>query len=548
MVDVVFQFSLDMQDGLSEKDPDATLLSEDEEPPDTPPLQDGSGSPMDEVNNFSETVPLTAETVNRTSEKVGPECFELLKVLGKGGYGKVIQVRKRTGKDANRIFAMKVLKKAAIVRSKKDTVHTKSERSILESIEHPTIVSLHYAFQTNHKLYLILEYLSGGELFTLLEREGVFLEDAASFYIGEITLALEHLHSNGIIYRDLKPENIMLNSRGHVVLTDFGLSKESLYGDATTHTFCGTTEYMAPEILQRTGHGKSVDWWSLGILMYDMLTGAPPFCAENRKRTIDKILNAKLQLPAYLTVDAKDFIKRLLKRHPPNRLGSEPDDAKSIKRHPFFKSLDWENLLKSEPPFPLTMAGDEDVSQFDSKFTKLTPIDSPVESKISDSANLNFQGFTYIAPSLVAELDASPPQFRPRTRSSPRKGLMSPRPNPNPTNQIFGFDVTTPSSLLVDQITIAAETSLHLVHVARAPTTIPSTHSTGSSTDTSKEEGTDSPNLQQPRPQMQLVLELRCRKGSPNSISPPIDAKSFHTNRKISPPLNRPGHLRYTGV
>ena len=133
-------------------------------------------------------------------------------------------------------------------------------------------------------------------------------------------------------------------------------------------------------------------------------------------------------------------------------------------------------------------------------------------------------------------------------RSSPRKGLMSPRPNPNPTKQIFGFDVTTPSSPLVDQITIAAETSLHLVHVARAPTTIPSTHSTGSSTDTSEEEGTDSPNLQQPHPQTQQVLELRCRKGSPNSVSPPIDAKSFHTNRKISPPLNRPGHLRYTGV
>ena len=547
MGDVFFQFSLDMQDSLSEKDPDATLLSEDEDTPDTP-LQGGNGSPMDEANNFSETVPLTAETVNWTSEKVGPECFELLKVLGKGGYGKVFQVRKRTGKDADRIFAMKVLKKAAIVRSKKDTIHTKSERSILESIEHPTIVSLQYAFQTNHKLYLILEYLSGGELFTLLEREGVFLEDAASFYIGEITLALEHLHSNGIIYRDLKPENIMLNSRGHMVLTDFGLSKESLYGDATTHTFCGTIEYMAPEILQRTGHRKSVDWWSLGTLMYDMLTGAPPFFAENRKRTIDKILHAKLQLPAYLTVDANDFIKRLLKRHPPNRLGSGPDDAKPIKKHPFFKNIDWENLLTSEPPFPLTMSGDEDVSQFDSKFTKLTPVDSPVGSKISDSANLNFLGFTYIAPSLVAELDASPPQsqFRPRTRSSPRKGLMSPQPNSNPTKQIFGFDVTAAAPLsALDEITTAAETSLHLVQVARDPPPAASnTCSTGSSTETSEEEGTDSSGRQKP----QQVLEMRCRKGSPNSVSPPIDAKSFHTNRKISPPLNRPGHLRFTGV
>ena len=178
------------------------------------------------------------------------------------------------------------------MRSKKGTIHTKSERSILEAINHPSIVSLHYAFQTDHKLYLILEYLSGGELFTLLERKGVFLEDAASFYLGEITLALGHLHTNGIIYRDLKPENIILNSKGHVVLTDFGLSKESLYGDATTHTFCGTVEYMAPEILQKKGHCKSVDWWSLGTLAYDMLTGVPPFCAENMKKTIDKILRA----------------------------------------------------------------------------------------------------------------------------------------------------------------------------------------------------------------------------------------------------------------
>jgi p70 ribosomal S6 kinase len=269
----------------------------------------------------------------------------------------VFQVRKNTGKDGNKIFAMKVLKKAAIVRSKKDTIHTKSERSILEAIKHPSIVSLHYAFQTNHKLYLILEYLSGGELFTLLEREGVFLEDTASFYLGEITLALGHLHRNGIIYRDLKPENIMLNSKGHVVLTDFGLSKESLYGDATTHTFCGTVEYMAPEILQKTGHGKSVDWWSLGTLAYDMLTGAPPFCAENRKRTIDKILRAKLAFPAYLTIDAKDLIKRLLKRHPPNRLGSGPEDAAPIKNHPFFRQMDWEALLahRIEPPFKLGM-------------------------------------------------------------------------------------------------------------------------------------------------------------------------------------------------
>eukprot|EP00111_Clytia_hemisphaerica_P016324 TCONS_00048334-protein len=235
-----------------------------------------------------EKVPLCQETVN-PKEKLGPSDFDLLKVLGKGGYGKVFLVRKRTGRDADKIFAMKVLKKATIVRNQKDTAHTKAERNILEAIKFPFIVDLLYAFQTGKKLYLILEYLPGGELFMHLEREGVFLEDTASFYLAEITLALEHLHSEGIIYRDLKPENILLDLKGHIKLTDFGLCKESIFHADRTHTFCGTIEYMAPEVLTRSGHGKAVDWWSLGTLMFDMLTGAPPFCSENRKKTQEKV-------------------------------------------------------------------------------------------------------------------------------------------------------------------------------------------------------------------------------------------------------------------
>ncbi|VEN59683.1 unnamed protein product, partial [Callosobruchus maculatus] len=221
-----------------------------------------------------ETVQLTEQNVNPGQEKTGPQDFELRKVLGKGGYGKVFQVKKITGKDANTVFAMKVLRKASIVRNQKDTAHTKAERNILEEVKHPFIVDLIYAFQTGGKLYLILEYLSGGELFMHLEREGIFLEDTACFYLSEIILALEHLHGQGIIYRDLKPENILLDAQGHVKLTDFGLCKEHIKEGVLTHTFCGTIEYMAPEILTRHGHGKEVDWWSLGALMYDMLTGA----------------------------------------------------------------------------------------------------------------------------------------------------------------------------------------------------------------------------------------------------------------------------------
>merc|ERR1719481_1625517 len=212
-----------------------------------------------------EALELSESTVHSKAGKAGPSDFELRKVLGKGGYGKVFQVRKLSGEDKNKIYAMKVLKKATIVRNQKDTAHTKAERNILEDVKHPFIVDLIYAFQTKGKLYLILEYLSGGELFMHLEREGIFLED-------------------------LKPENILLDAQGHVKLTDFGLCKESIDESTVTHTFCGTIEYMAPEILTRTGHGKAVDWWSLGALMYDMLTGAPPFTAENRKKTIEKIL------------------------------------------------------------------------------------------------------------------------------------------------------------------------------------------------------------------------------------------------------------------
>ncbi|XP_017584114.1 PREDICTED: ribosomal protein S6 kinase beta-2-like, partial [Corvus brachyrhynchos] len=222
------------------------------------------------------------------------------------------------------------LKKAKIACNAKDTAHTRAERNILEAVKHPFIVDLIYAFQTGGKLYLILECLSGGELFMQLEREGIFLEDTACFYLSEITLALGHLHSHGIIYRDLKPENIMLNSQGHIKLTDFGLCKESIHDGAVTHTFCGTIEYMAPEILVRSGHNRAVDWWSLGALMYDMLTGSPPFTAENRKKTIDKILKGKLVLPPYLTPDARDLLKKFLKRNPSQRVGGGPGDAAAV--------------------------------------------------------------------------------------------------------------------------------------------------------------------------------------------------------------------------
>lgn len=407
----------------------------------------GSG---DEV----EQVALSEETVNPGQEKVGPENFQLLKVLGKGGYGKVFQVRKITGADSGKIFAMKVLKKAVIVRNAKDTAHTKAERNILEEVAHPFIVKLNYAFQTGGKLYLILEYLGGGELFMHLEREGIFMEDTACFYLSEIVLALEHLHKQGIIYRDLKPENIMLNKVGHVVLTDFGLCKESLEEGAQTHTFCGTIEYMAPEILTRSGHGRAVDWWSLGALMYDMLTGGPPFTADNRKKTIDKILKGKLNLPPYLTNEARDLVRKLLKRHVNARLGSTPEDSKKIKEHSFFRHVNWKDTMamKVEPPMTPPVAGEDDTSQFDSKFTKQTPVDSPDDTMLSESMNQVFKGFTYVAPSVLESIHR--PHFV--KARSPRKITIGQSPNTpsstspskTPSSQLqFAFDEDTPTDM-----------------------------------------------------------------------------------------------------
>uniref|UniRef100_E9PUN3 Ribosomal protein S6 kinase, polypeptide 2 n=1 Tax=Mus musculus TaxID=10090 RepID=E9PUN3_MOUSE len=263
----VFDLDLETEEGSEgEGEPEFS-------PADVCPLGELRAAGLETVGHYEE-VELTESSVNLGPERIGPHCFELLSVLGKGGYGKVFQVRKVQGTNLGKIYAMKVLRKAKIVCSAKDTAHTRAERNILESVKHPFIVELAYAFQTGGKLYLILECLSGGELFTHLEREGIFLEDTACFYLAEITLALGHLHSHGIIYRDLKPENIMLSSQGHIKLTDFGLCKESIHEGAITHTFCGTIEYMAPEILVRTGHNRAVDWWSLGALMYDMLTGS----------------------------------------------------------------------------------------------------------------------------------------------------------------------------------------------------------------------------------------------------------------------------------
>uniref|UniRef100_A0A668ASU6 non-specific serine/threonine protein kinase n=1 Tax=Myripristis murdjan TaxID=586833 RepID=A0A668ASU6_9TELE len=311
-----------------------------------------------------------------------------------------------SGHDEGQLYAMKVLKKAAIVQKAKTTEHTRTERQVLEHIrQSPFLVTLHYAFQTQSKLHLILDYVSGGEMFTHLYQRDHFSEEAVRIYIGEIILALEHLHKLGIVYRDIKLENILLDSEGHVVLTDFGLSKEFLEEEKErTYSFCGTIEYMAPEIIRgKSGHGKSVDWWSLGILMFELLTGASPFTLEERgtpKRGVKRILRCEPPFPSMIGSTAQDLLRKLLVKDPHRRLGSGPRGAEDIKAHPFFKVLF--TSLKVASPFRPELKSELDVG------------------KLS-----HLQGYSFIAPSILFNKNAVMGEFMESQISADRPGSAS---------------------------------------------------------------------------------------------------------------------------
>ncbi|XP_046825517.1 ribosomal protein S6 kinase alpha-5-like isoform X1 [Vespa crabro] len=349
-------------------------------------------------------------------QRVDMSHFDLLKVLGTGAYGKVFLVRKRMGTDAGRLYAMKVLKKASIVQKKKTTEHTKTERQVLEAVrDSPFLVTLHYAFQTDAKLHLILDYVSGGELFTHLYQREHFTEDEVRIYIGEVILALERLHKLGIIYRDIKLENILLDREGHIVLTDFGLSKEFLPherdSNARAYSFCGTIEYMAPEVVRggSAGHDIAVDWWSVGVLTYELLTGASPFTVEGEKNTQQeisrRILKTEPPIPSHLNPTVRNFISRLLVKDPRQRLGGGPRDAKELKEHPFFKKapppFTWDALEKRQiaPPFVPRITHELDTSNFSDEFTKMVAADSP--AVVPPNHDKIFRGYSYVAPSIL---------------------------------------------------------------------------------------------------------------------------------------------------
>lgn len=330
-----------------------------------------------------------------STKKIGVADFDLLHVIGKGSFGKVLQVRK---KDNGKIYAMKVLNKKNIL-DNNELEHTRTEKEILQKLIHPFLVNLNYSFQTPDKLYFIMDYINGGELFYHLQKEHKFTPERVKFYCAEIVLGLEYLHNSGVIYRDLKPENILLTDDGHICMTDFGISKQGLLAeDSRTATFCGTPEYLAPEVLEGKGYTKAVDWWSFGTLMYEMLTGLPPFYSQDVQQMYFKIMHAKLEIPEHLDEATKSMVVGLLERDPNKRLA----DAAIIKAHPYFAGTEWDKILRKEvkPPFIPPVKGKLDVSMVDPAFTSEKPTISdgsdPGDSKISSENQKKFDGFSYI--------------------------------------------------------------------------------------------------------------------------------------------------------
>lgn len=340
--------------------------------------------------------------------KMAATDFEPLRCLGKGTYGTVLLVKQaRTG----RLYAQKQFRKASLTVQRQLVEQTKTERVILESINrHPFVVKLFYAFQDHEKLYLILEYAQGGELFTRMLTERMFPEDTAAFYMAEMVLALEHLHHNvGVVYRDLKPENCLLDAEGHLLLTDFGLSKVAVNGKHRCRSMTGTLEYMAPEVLLQQSYGTAVDWWSFGILGFDLLTGSSPFRANNDSKVREKILRSKLVLPYFLSSDAKDLLTRLLRKEPKKRLGAiMPKDMHTIKSHRFFRKIDWKALERRElePPIKPLVTDPELAENFSTEFTDLTlspVIDRPRRDWGMDRETDPFGGFSFVASRSLLE-------------------------------------------------------------------------------------------------------------------------------------------------
>uniref|UniRef100_A0A674D6J4 Protein kinase C n=1 Tax=Salmo trutta TaxID=8032 RepID=A0A674D6J4_SALTR len=348
----------------------------------------------------------------KSASSLGLVDFDLLSVIGRGSYAKVLLVRL---KKTERIYAMKVVKKE-LVNDDEDIDWVQTEKHVFEQASnHPFLVGLHSCFQTESRLFFIIEYVNGGDLMFHMQRQRKIPEEHARFYSAEISLALNYLHERGIIYRDLKLDNVLLESEGHIKLTDYGMCKEGLRPGDTTSTFCGTPNYIAPEILRGEDYGFSVDWWALGVLMFEMMAGRSPFdivgSTDNPDQNTEDylfqvILEKQIRIPRSLSVKAASVLKGFLNKEPKERLGCHPQTGfADIMGHPFFRNVDWDLMEQKQvaPPFKPNISGEFGLDSFDTQFTnepiQLTPDDDDVVKKIDQS---EFEGFEYINPLLMS--------------------------------------------------------------------------------------------------------------------------------------------------
>lgn len=318
------------------------------------------------------------------SPELSMSCFDIISTLGRGFYGKVMLCKKKGTED---YYAIKTVHKNRLTKANK--VHTIfAERNVLRKAKHPFIVNFAFAFQSDAKVYLGLEYASGGELFHHLQRRGTIPLDEVRLYIAELSLAINYLHCLGIIYRDLKPENVLLDAQGHLKLTDFGLAK-NLGDEGETGTFCGTSEYLAPEIIARKKYGPKIDWWAIGILTYELLYGQTPFYDRNKAKMFQSIRNEKPRFPRRADPATVDFIMALLEKEAENRA-----DFNMIKDHAFFQGLDWEKVVRREikPAFVPPSSG-VITANFDTEFTMENPMDSLATPAVDKEV---FKGFSLV--------------------------------------------------------------------------------------------------------------------------------------------------------
>uniref|UniRef100_A0A8V0XZK1 non-specific serine/threonine protein kinase n=1 Tax=Gallus gallus TaxID=9031 RepID=A0A8V0XZK1_CHICK len=354
-------------------------------------------SPTSQIDNIGEEE-MDASTTHHKRKTMND--FDYLKLLGKGTFGKVILVRE---KASGKYYAMKILKKEVII-AKDEVAHTLTESRVLKNTRHPFLTSLKYSFQTKDRLCFVMEYVNGGELFFHLSRERVFSEDRTRFYGAEIVSALDYLHSGKIVYRDLKLENLMLDKDGHIKITDFGLCKEGITDAATMKTFCGTPEYLAPEVLEDNDYGRAVDWWGLGVVMYEMMCGRLPFYNQDHEKLFELILMEDIKFPRTLSADAKSLLSGLLIKDPNKRKSVAPALVVIWLASGIVILFCFLVSFQLVPPFKPQVTSETDTRYFDEEFTAQTITITPPEKYDEDGMDCmdnerrpHFPQFSYSA-------------------------------------------------------------------------------------------------------------------------------------------------------